>query len=130
MLRRKNEEDRAFLENSLLREGFNREEMGFDKHETWVLVGEAGPEGFFTFRIEGQHPYLVHFCLAQEHRGAEKARSLAKAFVETMKAYGFSVVIASIRKKDTNLKKMLSYYFRRGNFYAEHDEHEFFITEV
>jgi hypothetical protein len=107
-MRQYKDSDYEWLKDMLLKEGIKEEEMGFDKHLTFI-VGKS----FFTLKSDKGFLHLVHFCVDRKYRSVETMRTLLKAINE--------VVVGKliIHSNKEYLNKVIEYYYKEKPYESE-----------
>ena len=77
------------LFRALQDEGYEESQMSFEEDICYVL-----PIGFFSFRFENGHPFLVHFLIFKEHRSLNNAIALYRVFRNIIVSLGLVSFIA------------------------------------
>lgn len=125
MIREANKKDNKILSDWLKSENLEDEQMGFEKHETYIMEKDSEPVGFYTFRNECGYPYLVHFYLAKACRGYKMALRLINSFVSTVG----NKFIVNVPEDNEHLNALVSKYFCVKH-YAINEKHKFYLVEA
>ena len=82
------------LYRALQDEGYEESQMSFEEDICYVL-----PIGFFSFRFENGHPFLVHFLIFKEHRSLSNAIALYRVFRNIIASLGLVSFIALVSRE-------------------------------
>lgn len=126
MLRPYTADDGRLLGTMLAMEGYSPEDFGFNAHETWVY-DDGEVKGFFTWRLEHNYPYIVHFCVDNSHRGSWVAKNMIDKFMDLVRDY--KEVLINVPLKRTDIQRIVEGYFKTTP-YAVKDGYAFYSVEV
>lgn len=118
-------DDHAPLTSMLLAEGLNHDDMGFATGDTYVYDDNGIVKGFYTYKMDGEFPYLVHFCTHKSHRSLGLALSLIRDFRGRIKKLGYNKGIINCPKNDY-IRKMIEWYTKTKP-YAKENQHGFYL---
>lgn len=127
-LRLYKETDDTELKEMLAVEGVEREEMSYNKLQTYVLEDKE-ILGFFSIKTEWDFPSLQHFIIKQNHRSPKIARALIRFFVAIIRLKGLKKAIIHVSEDKRYLNKFVRYYFHVKP-YSFRDDRNWYLVNI
>jgi len=123
-MRKYNKDDHDKIEQMLLKEDLVKEEMRFEKDNTYI-----NDVGFFTYSIKHNYPFLQHFCVEREKRSVKNAIALYKDFKKQILSEGYNGFIFEVTSRKKYLSKIAQWLCKRQP-YATINNSEYYLVGI
>lgn len=118
--------DKPYILRSLVKEGLQPHETGFEKANTYITN-----DGFFSYIIKFNFPVLLHFYVNPKDRNFNNSIILYRTFKRHLLERGYPSFIARVPTKDKPyFTPMVKWLTRRAEPYASKDNYDFYIVHL
>ncbi|MDO9535095.1 MAG: hypothetical protein Q7J85_07125 [Bacillota bacterium] len=118
-------EDYDYIKTSLKDEGLTDEKMTFETDNTFIT-----DVGFFSYRIEGEYPRLMHFYVDKDKRGGGNFRRLARDFWGKLIEGEHLFCVIELPKGKQYLKRFIEYYGGKEPYYEENGNKYYLVPTI
>jgi len=122
-MRKYTDKDYDYIYNSLAGEGLTKEEMTFETDITFLT-----DFGFFSYRIDGRYPRLIHFYVDKDKRLFRNARKLFRLFWREVIKGDYPFYIMEVPKEKSYISRFALYL--KGKEYLEQDGNRYFYIPI